>query len=336
MNKLKISVLFGGKSNEHDVSVSSGEQIIKNLDSSEYLVKPVLISKDGVWFIPKKHIVPSNSFSVENWIKNINDVDFSSNISDIETDTDLAFLALHGKYGEDGSVQGFLEMVGLNYTGSKVLSSSVAFNKAVSKYLYVEHKIPTPKFVVLKEEKNFVNEIENKIGLPCVIKPSESGSSFGVYVCHSKEDVISAFKQVSGYKELVAEEYVKGDEFSCGILEINGKVELLPPTQIIPKDADFFDFESKYNPFACDEITPACISKELAEKLQQLAYKSHVALGCRGYSRTDIIVKNDAFYVLETNTLPGMTENSIFPKQAKAMGISYKRLLNIIIKESIL
>ena len=341
-NKIKIAVLFGGNSNEHDVSVASAEQVIRNLDNLKYMVKPVFISAQGKWFIPEQCIVPPSTFSINEWINSIESKNCSFRITDIKNEIDLAFILLHGKYGEDGIVQGFLDLIGLKYTGSGVLASSLAFNKTMAKQIFLQNKIKTPEYVVLNniqwqtESGRILMEVEERLGYPCIIKPSESGSSVDIGFCRSDTKFKTLVDNIlSKYNEVIIEEYIEGNEYSCGVLKTEGKIFALPPTQIIPKKAEYFDYASKYEANATEEITPAEASSEIIANIKLLGIQSHNALGCKGYSRTDMKCKGDTIYVLETNTLPGMTKASLLPKQAAVEGISYSRLLDIIIKGSL-
>ncbi len=336
---LSLAVLFGGTSNEHDVSLSSGERIIANLDPAGLHIFPTYISKEGQWFIPAEPLQTAADFSGKNWIALLTSRKTSSNPIDLRGKIDLAFLALHGGSGENGVLQGFLEMLDIRYTGSRVLASALAFNKIKAKEVYSFHDIPTPRFHVLhrgqwrKDPDAFCASITAEFGLPCVIKDPESGSSCNMGIPHSQEEFAELCQRLfSLCPVLLAEEYIRGDEFSCGVLERPGESMPLAPTQIVPVATAYFDYDAKYKPGASKEITPPQIPAGMIQKIQQLARQAHSALGCRGYSRTDILLRDGKFFVLETNTLPGMTATSLLPQGAAAVGIPYKDLLHWIIE----
>jgi D-alanine-D-alanine ligase len=342
MKKIKLAVLFGGKSNEHAVSCNSGEQVICHLNPDKYLIKPVFISESGDWFIPKTWISPSETFSLKDWKKSLSKISISSKPCDIAEGTEVVFLALHGKYGEDGAMQGFLEIVGVRYTGSGVLSSALAFNKIKTKEIFKEKNIPTPVFRSLhlrewtEDKKSVLSQISSDFGFPVVIKAAESGSSHDMGIPQSREAAQILLDKIFAKHDFVLiEEFIKGDEFTCGILEKEGKAVSLPVTQIIPKTSPYFDFQAKYEVGGSDEITPASISAERTTAMQDLAKRSHMVLECRGYSRTDILLRNQELYVLEVNTLPGMTNTSLIPQEARAAGILYPELLDIIVANAL-
>jgi D-alanine-D-alanine ligase len=336
--RISLAVLFGGTSNEHEVSVSSGERIISNLDPKQYDIRPVFISKDGKWLIPTQPISSSNDFSSRNWANSLSSHEISNNPNDLRLFVDVAVLALHGGSGENGVLQGFLEMLCVRYTGSRVLASALAFNKIKAKEVYAFHGIPTPKFKVLNRgewEKNaegICDTVDREFGYPCVIKDPESGSSCNMGIPGSRDESRALCSRLFGVcAVLMVEEYIQGDEFTCGILEHSGESIRLAPTQIVPLTTSFFDYDAKYKPGASKEITPPSVPDEMIKEIQSLAARAHSALGCRGFSRTDMIRRNGGFMVLETNTLPGMTATSLLPQGAAAVGIPYPVLLNRII-----
>lgn len=277
--KLKVAVLMGGNSSEKEVSLMSGREIINNLDKNKYEVVKIN--------------VPDELEKVKG--------------------CDLAFVALHGKGGEDGQIQGYLEMNGVKYTGCGVLASAIGMNKLIFRWLLERFNLPMPKLT----EK-----------IPCVVKPVDAGSSVGVTIVKKQSQLVKAIKEAKKFgSEVLVEEYLEGREFSCGIL---GDL-VLPPIEIKPKK-DFFDFEAKYNEKMCVEICPAKISKSLNDKIQELTKEVFTLIKGKGCARVDFIVKANKPYILEINTLPGMTEFSLLPKEAAVLGISYPKLLDKIIK----
>ncbi len=336
---LTLAVIFGGTSNEHEVSLCSGERVIANLNANRYRIKPVFISKQGQWSIPQQPLSSTADFASKEWIAKLSSCKASSNPNDLGREADLAFLALHGGSGENGILQGFLEMLGVRYTGSRVLASALAFNKIKAKEVYSFHDIPTPRFKVLnrgawkKDPVSIREAVNREFGFPCVIKDPESGSSCNMGIPRSAQEMVSLCNALFDLcPVLLAEEYIKGDEFSCGVLEKPGEAIRLAPTQIVPLNTAYFDYDAKYKPGASKEITPPPIAANRIAEIQSLAQRAHSALGCRGYSRTDILFRDGSFFVLETNTLPGMTATSLLPQGANAVGISYVQLLERIVE----
>ncbi|OGM81037.1 hypothetical protein A2393_02090 [Candidatus Woesebacteria bacterium RIFOXYB1_FULL_41_13] len=297
--KTKIVVLMGGKSSEHDISVISGNEVVKNLDKKKYLAIPVVISKEGKGF------------------DRIN-----------KNKPDIVFIALHGKFGEDGTVQGMLELLGIPYTGSGVLASSIGMDKLMFRKLMHAEGITSPDyFVVNKNEK-----VRKFFKPPYFVKPFDGGSSVGVSIVKKGKELENALKLVFRYSETaIVEEFVEGLEVTCGVLGNDNPVAL-PVTEIHPIKGDFFDYKSKYKENGSEEITPARISKKMTEEVRGLAVKIHKIVGARGFSRVDFILqKGKTPIVLEINTIPGMTPMSLLPKAAAAAGITYPQLLDRII-----
>ncbi len=307
---------MGGPSSEHEVSLASGENVLKNLDSRLFEPVKIKILRDGkVW-------MSGRYAKLEKAVKSV----------------DLCFLATHGEFGEDGRLQAILESYGVNYTGSGLLASALAMNKAKSRQLFSLSGLKTPKTLIVREDENFKSQLKffvNKlIKMPVVVKPCSRGSSVGVSVVKAKrllnKAVLNAFKYDP---EVLIEEFIGGREFTCGVVEkkVNGATELtaLPVTEIIPnQEYDFFDYEAKYKAGASQEIVPAQIRSDLAREIQETAVKAHQVLGCKDYSRSDFRVKHGKPFILELNTLPGLTENSLLPKAVKAAGSNIKRFLS--------
>lgn len=280
MKKLRIAVLMGGESTEREVSLMTGREMLKNLDREKYEVTEIELPRD----LPK-----------------------------INKEIDVALLALHGKGGEDGTIQGYLETLGIKYTGCGVLASAIGMDKKV--------------FRKLAEKSGFLMA-EETTKVPCVVKPVDGGSSVGVVMVKKQSDLESTIGEVKKYgSDVVIEEYIEGVEVSCGIL---GEV-VLPVIEIVPKK-EFFDYEAKYSEGMSEEICPARLSDEITKKVQNETKRVFEMIGGRGYSRVDFIIKNEEPYLLEINTLPGMTPNSLIPKEAAVVGISYGQLLDKIIE----
>jgi D-alanine-D-alanine ligase len=247
---------------------------------------------------------------------------------------DVALIILHGRMGEDGTIQGMLDSLGIPYQGSGVLGSAIAMNKVLSKQLYIHAGLPTSPSIVADRSKPMeIRAVVETLGLPVVIKPEHEGSSIGLTIARDSKDLLSAFENAWRYdKRCLVEKYISGTEITAGVLG-NEDLFALPLIEICPdKRYEFFDYEAKYTPGATTEICPARISPELTEKAQQYARRAHSALYCKGYSRTDMILSGDEFYLLETNTIPGMTATSLFPQAAAKAGIGFSQLLDRLIE----
>lgn len=322
MQKLKIAVLYGGPSAEHDVSVKSGKNVIKNLDREKYHLTPVFIRQDNSWFIDG-----GPGLTVGTAIDRLK----------YKLKIELAFLVLHGPFGEDGTIQGLLTAAGICFTGSGVLASALAMNKMQSWHLYREAGLTVPKQVLVHSSQS---SAKPPLDLPCVIKPNALGSTIGVTIARSLEEFQEGMKLAFQYgPELVVQEFIAGTEVTCGVLDDDDPVSVraLLPTEIVPKTAAFFDYAAKYAPDGSDEITPARLPQSVISKIQEIAVRAHQVLDCRAISRSDFIMAADGTpYLLETNTIPGLTETSLIPRALKVMGLTYPELLELIIRASLI
>jgi len=318
---MKVAVLQGGRSGEHDVSLESGKAIEQALTTSGYETWSVVFGQEGgaSW--------PGGSGS------------FAEALLALETSgAGCAFIAMHGADGEDGRIQAALELIGMPYQGSGVTSSAIALDKARSKSVYRAWNLPVSDDVVLRsDDRPDWPIIAVKIGVPCVLKTAESGSSVGIEIVDSGAELADRGDALlaSGTDSLLVESFVEGREFTVAVLEgLDGIPAALPPVEIRPVEARFFDYEAKYTPGATDEICPAPIDDALTERLQTLGLVAHRALGCRHYSRTDFMVDEETGepVLLETNTLPGMTPMSLFPKAADAAGMTFPQLIDRLVK----
>lgn len=332
--KIKILLLIGGESEEREISIMSGKAVLKNLRREFYEPFMALILKDGRWSFPDGEIKESPPYlSIGDAIKKIENFK-----------PDCAFIAMHGPYGEDGKMQALMELMHIPYVASDVYGSSCAMDKRIAKKLYIQTNIPTPKFIEinLKDVKKKGIKLDalvgETLGFPCVLKTPRLGSSVGVYICKDEESLSKNINNVTKFADdFLLEEFIKGREITSPVLEDphSGKVFPLPLIEIVPKKHEFFSYEAKYDPMVTDEICPAPIDEELTEKIKELGVKAHKTLMLKGFSRTDFIVSEDRkIYALETNTIPGLTEVSLFPKSAKEAGISYSKLLDILIKSA--
>lgn len=297
---MKIAVIMGGISSEREVSLNSGREVYNNLNRDKYeVVKIVLDSKNDVF-------------------------------TKITSDIDFAFLALHGKFGEDGCIQAILEAMDIPYSGCGPLTSGLCMDKNMTKKILRDSNLPTAPWLVVKsvDEINY-DEIE-KIGYPVFIKPNSGGSSVATFFIHSKEDVLNAVKEGLLVDEFVMiEKYIPGGEYTSFVL--NGEVF---PTISIKANSEFFDYKAKYaQNGAVEEVV--YLEESLQSKINEISKGCWKAFNCKAYVRIDIIISDKEPYVLELNTLPGMTQTSLIPKSAKARGIGFSELLDKIIEYSL-
>lgn len=297
LEKCRVALLSGGRSGERDVSLASGACVKRALESKGFSV----VSLD-----------PSSRKDLARLL---------------EEDFDVAFLCMHGKFGEDGTIQGFLELLDIPYTGSGVWSSSSAIDKVKTKRIYESARIKTPFYVAVKKGDSIdVASIAKMVGSKVVVKASSEGSTLGLYIAETESDIEEAIEKAFRYDEsLLIEEYISGREFTVAVLG-NENAEALPAIEIVPKNA-FYDFDAKYSPGGSLHICPASIEDGLASRLRCMAELAHRALDCKGASRTDFLIDDDGeCWALETNTLPGMTDTSLLPDAARAIGMTYEDL----------
>ena len=296
---MRIGVIMGGVSSEKQVSLMTGEEMIVHLDKNKYEIVPIQLDK-------KEDLVEK--------AKNL----------------DVALLALHGKFGEDGTIQGTLATIGVPYTGSSVLSSSLCMDKNISKKIIRYEGVQTPDWIHLTNMEELKMDELDKMGYPVVVKPNSGGSSVGVKIVYDQDTIKSSIAEVFKWdSEVMIEKYIKGEEITCSILD--GK--LLPVVSIRHK-GEFFDYTSKYNDVATIEEVVQ-LPPETYNRVSFAAMTCYKSLKCSVYARIDMIIKNGIPYVLEVNSLPGMTKNSLLPKSAQSAGIPYYKLLDLIIENSL-
>lgn len=298
---MKVGVIMGGVSSEKQVSIMTGEEMIAHLDKSKYEVVPIELHD-------KKELIEK--------VKKL----------------DIALLALHGKFGEDGTIQGVLETLGVPYTGSGMLSSGICMDKNISKKILRYEGIETPNWLHLSniEELKLKWDELDKMGYPLVVKPNSGGSSVGVKIVYDKDSLLTSVEEVFNWDaEIIIEKYIKGEEITCSIIDGN-----LLPIISIRHTATFFDYKAKYEDAATIEevveLPPA-----IHDRIAKAAKASYDALKCSVYARIDMMIKDGIPYVMEVNTLPGMTRNSLLPKSASSAGMSYTQLLDRIIEISL-
>lgn len=323
---MNAAVLIGGKSGEREVSLSTGRMIIEALDRTKYDVFPVDPAYLDKSLKPITIELPASGKKLENVMPlNV--------LFDEDSKPDVAFIALHGRFGEDGTIQGMLELLDIPYVGSGVLASSLAINKIMTRKVLIREGIPMPGGINVKkgaEMENIVSCVLNSFGFPCVVKPNREGSTIGLSIVHGQDEMPEAVKKAFECDEdVLIEEYIKGTEITVPVIG-NDEIETLPVVEIVPASG-FYDYYSKYTEGATEEIVPARIPEPIYKRAQRIALACHRILGCRGMSRTDMIVKGRGIITLEVNTIPGMTPTSLLPRSAQAAGISFPELLDRLI-----
>jgi len=304
----KIGVLMGGWSSEREISLRSGKNVLESLKRQDLNAIGIDMDKG---FVEK--------------LKNEN--------------VDIVFIILHGKPGEDGSVQGMLDLMNIPYTGSALLASAIAMNKVMTKIILSKARILTPEFYVFenwKEIAKSTQEAMEKVGFPMFMKPIEEGSSVGAEIIIARDGLKDRFsKEIERFGSFLIEEYIDGMTATCGVLGTGKDAYSLPILEIVPKKK-FYDYEAKYTEGMTEFIVPARLNQKTTKLVQKMAVDTHRLIGCRGFSRVDFVIRNNEVpYVLEINTIPGMTEISDLPAEAKEMGMSYDELVFEILKSSI-
>ena len=298
--KLRIALLAGGTSGEREVSLNGAAQVEKALSPEKYSVRRFDTATDLPALVAAKDEI------------------------------DFAFIVLHGLQGEDGTMQGLLDLLGIPHQGSGVLGSAIAMDKHLSKELYRLDGLPVAEWEILTPETARDGAgIATRLGLPLVVKPVREGSSLGMTIAHTEEELLAGIETaMSRGRQVMVEKYIRGRELTAGVLG-NDKLEALPLIEIVPgKEFTFFDYTAKYKPGATNEICPAPVSEEVRVKAQDFAVRAHKALRLRGYSRTDMMLdENENLYLLETNTIPGMTATSLLPQAAAKHGLEFPEFL---------
>ena len=348
MSKLKVGVIFGGKSSEHDVSKVSGTSVISNLDKQKYDILPIYIDKKGTWNTYEKDINEIKILNIDNNIEE--DTKPITNIVEVLKSLDVVFPVLHGLGGEDGSIQGLFELLGIPYVGCGILASSIGMDKAYTKIIFEKAGIKQAEYEYIRKfndkyiyvNKNFneeilnidevVQKIDNNLRYPMFIKPSNSGSSVGINKANNLEDIKDAIEFASEYdKKILIEEGIVGKEVECAVLG-NEEVSASCVGEIKPAE-DFYTFDAKYNNQESKVLIPATISKEMSEEIRKLAIKAFKAIDGKGLSRVDFFANEETneIYINEINTLPGFTTISMYPKLFEQVGIKYSDLLDKLI-----
>jgi len=300
VTKKKIGVLMGGLSTEREVSLSSGNAVLKALKEKWYDAIGLDIGRDAGEQIRRAGI-------------------------------EVAFNGLHGKFGEDGAIQGLLEIMGIPCTGSGILASAMGMNKIISKTVFSAHELRVgPYMVVSAHRREELNEVPSVVAFPLVVKPSSEGSSVGVSLVYTFDEIAPAAELAFRYdREILIEKFIPGKEVQVGILGDRA----LGAIEIVPRNSAFYDYDAKYKEGGSDHFFPARIDKDAYERVLAAGLAAHRALGCKGYSRVDFIIDADGVpFILEVNTLPGMTSTSLLPDIARGVGIAFPDLVEEILK----
>ncbi len=319
---MNLGVIMGGYSQEREISLKSGAQVIRHVDATRFKVYAIDISKEG-WFCE----VDSNRVAIDR-------ADFSVTLHGEKISFDLIFNAIHGTPGEDGILQAYFDLLGIKYTGSNSYISALSFNKRDLLSVTSDLGIPRAKHLSLNKGQTLSSEEIEHVGFPCFVKANRSGSSFGVYKVKTEEELKQAILDVFEMNdELIIEEHLEGIEITVGVIPGENGPQVLPMT-LIKTEHEFFDYQAKYLGES-EEITPAPIDPSLEKLLTQYASKIYQDLGFKGATRSEFIIREGIPYLLEVNTTPGLTEQSILPQQARCADISEARLFDRLINDAL-
>ncbi len=330
--KLKVGVIFGGKSGEHEVSLVSAQGIMNAMDKEKYEIIPIGIAKDGRWITSGDPMKVLESGMEEG-------IASASLPSDLFKEVDVIFPVLHGPYGEDGTIQGLLELADIPYVGAGVLGSALGMDKIAMKAIFRAHGLPVLDHLALKRKdwerdpEEMMRRIEERLGYPCFIKPANLGSSVGISKVHDRSELAPALELAASYdRKMLAERGVKAREIECSVLGNDDPIASVPG-EIIPC-REFYDYIAKYIDNRSELIIPAPLSPEMTKKVQELSIKAYLAIDCAGMARVDFLLDKDSgqLYIGEVNTIPGFTPISMYPKLWEASGISYSELIDRLIE----
>lgn len=325
---IHVGVLMGGISSEHEISLLSGEGVVRALKKAEYEPIPIIIHRNSQWEFPEKRMLKIEEAIVE--LKRLN--------------IQVVFNALHGAFGEDGRIQGLLDWLHIPYTGSDCSACALAMNKVRSKAVAKMAGIRVAEHIIFQQNtwiwdrSDSVSRVDNELGFPVIVKPCSQGSSVGVTIAGDAGTFLIGVEQALEWdKEVLVEKFIKGREVTCGVWDCEEGIppRALPVTEIRPKTSSFFDYTAKYTPGATDEITPAPLTPELTRKVQQMAVQAHQAIGCSTWSRSDFIIDEEGPVWIEINPIPGLTPTSLYPQEAQCAGISYEQMIQKFVEYAI-
>lgn len=351
MKKIKVGVVFGGQSTEHEVSVVSGSSVIKNLNKEKYEICPMYIAKNGEWYLYTKPVEQIEIFKIDEKPQELEKID---NVFEKLKEQEIIIPVLHGLYGEDGTIQGLLELLKLPYVGCRVLASSICMDKIYAKYIFEKANLKQANYIVIKANRKdenryeYINDkldykrvrleeiadiVEANLKYPVFIKPSNSGSSVGISKAENKEELIQGIKIARKFDiEILVEQGIDGKEVECAVLGTDD-VEASCVGQIISAD-EFYDYDSKYKNAESKVIIPANIDGDTAEKIREIAIKAFKAVNGSGLARVDFFVskEDNEIYINEINTMPGFTQISMYPKLWEHSGVTYSEVLDKLIE----
>lgn len=347
MDKIKLGLLFGGRSSEHEVSIMSAKSIFDAIDKNKFEIYPVAITRDGRWLSPKlsRQVLKEGMItSEEEQVVLIAEPEAAKLIGikgdlNLKVTCDLFFPVLHGPFGEDGTIQGLLETAGVPYVGAGVTASAVGMDKSIMKELFQVKGLPQGKFKVvyryqLQEDlKKIIEEIEEVFEYPCFVKPANLGSSVGISKVHNREEMPVALNKAAEHdRKLIIEEFIDGRELEVSVLG-NDYVETALAGEIIPT-REFYDYEAKYITDDSKLLIPAPLSSEDMEEIRRLAKEVYQAIDCQGFARVDFFIERQSGKILvnEINTIPGFTRISMYPKLWEATGLPYSKLIDRLIE----
>jgi D-alanine-D-alanine ligase len=349
--RLKVGVIFGGKSAEHEVSLSSAQNVMRALDKNKYEVVPIGISKEGQWLLRGDPLAvltggqASLPQLLESGYQIVDDLSIGREVipgsqAASLPEVDVIFPVLHGPFGEDGTVQGLLELADIPYVGAGVMSSAVGMDKAVMKDLFRSHDLPTPKYCVVKRAEwgrtpDWVAErVTKEIGYPCFVKPANMGSSVGVNKVHRLEELPHALSDAAQYDRKLLIEYAvpNAREIECSVLGNDEPIASVPG-EVVPGH-EFYDYEAKYLDDSSVLLIPAPIDPALTQRIRDLSIKAFLAMDGAGMARVDFLLARETgeLYLSEVNTIPGFTRISMYPKLWEASGVSYRELIDRLIQ----
>jgi D-alanine-D-alanine ligase len=339
MAKQRVAVIFGGRSGEHEVSVMSARSVMSALDRERWEVVPLAITRDGAWLGPAETRAGIDSGQAAFESASHDGMLTSTEALSALAGCDVAFPLVHGTYGEDGTMQGFLEIVGIPYAGAGVAASAIGMDKALMKALFHEAGIRVALYSVIRSweyalDKMIVAQlVESNLGYPCFVKPANGGSSVGITRAASREDLPEAFRKAFAYddKVIVEQAVIGAREIECSVLG-NERPEASIVGEVVP-DREFYDYDSKYAGSSTTQLhIPAPLPDYVADEVREMAVRMYQVMGCEGYARVDFFVTGDGVMANEVNTIPGFTSISMYPKLWEASGLGYTALLTRILE----
>lgn len=349
----KVGIIFGGMSTEHEVSITSGISVIKNLQKDKYIIIPIYISLNGEWFLYTKDINDINEYKIGDGFENNKFLSKIDNPYIFLKKLDVLFPVLHGLYGEDGSIQGLFELLKVHYVGCKVLCSSLCMDKVYTKVILEKANIDQVKYIYLKKSKHkyvyfdkkfneieldsngIIEKITRNLKLPIFVKPSNSGSSVGIKKVEKVDEIMNAINYAAQFDEkILIEEGINARELECSVIG-NDVVSTSCVGEIVPS-GDFYSFDSKYNNIESELIIPAKIDEDISNEIRRIAVKAFKAVDAKGLARVDFFMEKNTnrIYLNEINTMPGFTSISMYPQLWRKCGKPYSKLLDELIKQA--